>query len=639
LMAAMALAILCMAGPVWAADLTVDNGSTLSVPPDISYDNEYIDGILSQTAGTNTISNNLYLGYHYYPNTGGVYNLSGGTNQITGDLYIGVAGAAGGYNLGYKTGLGSLSATNEYIGLYGIGGINQTGGTNTASNLILLGVSSGGMGDYNQKGGTTTANLIELGYSTGSSGSYELYGVSSLFAASLSAPTQIVGVSGTGIFIQDIYSTNSSSQLIVGQESGTGTYSQVNGTNTVSSSLYLGYLSVSTGNYELGADGSSSASLSAPNQYIGYSGTGTFTQYGGTNTADTLTIATNLGSSGKYSLQGGTLTVGTITVNPGGSFYHTGGTLNGTLVDYGNFSYQGTGVFNGRLVLYNTPYFYSDFTAGDGLANYTNLTIGPGRLITLDGQGLDNSGTLTLAGGTLDGLGRLVNNGTMLASGTISGSGGFENNGFFLQSGNLTLDNIGDNINLATMNLAPSSQFTLGLDTQLSNGGNISLNDGFIGGPGVLYNNGSHGGTAGIITGPGRIDCDFYNRGLLSVPYGRTSITKPFVNTGIIQLENSGAMLQGGAIDNNGHGAIEGYGTVVNDINNAGRIEAIGSTLNLNGTVTNNAYGVLTSMSGKLFLSQGLANNAGTISLSGGAFDNNNQPMTNTGQHNSPFVL
>jgi hypothetical protein len=91
--------------------------------------------------------------------------------------------------------------------------------------------------------------------------------------------------------------------------------------------------------------------------------------------------------------------------------------------------------------------------------------------------------------------------------------------------------------------------------------------------------------------------------------------------------------LSGGTITNQGiNGKIEGYGRVTNNISNWARIEAVGSTLNLNGMVTNNAGAVLTSMSGKLFLSQGLANNAGSISLSGGAFDNNNKPLTNTGQ-------
>ncbi len=245
----------------------------------------------------------------------------------------------------------------------------------------------------------------------------------------------------------------------------------------------------------------------------------------------------------------------------------------------------------------------------------------------MNGQGLDNSGNLILAGGTLDGGGPLVNNATMSASGTISGSGGFTNNGSILQSGNLVLSNTGGNANSGTIDLSSGRQFTLSEGVSLSNLGTINLNKGVISGSGVLSND-----SLGTINGPGTIDSTFVNSGLLSVPYGSTSITKSFVNSGSIQLGNSGAKLMGGAIDNQATGVIEGYGTVDNDISNTGRIEAIGSTLNLTGTVTNNAEGVLTSMSGRLFLDQGLATNSGLISLSGGPFDNNNHSLTNTGQ-------
>ena len=58
--------------------------------------------------------------------------------------------------------------------------------------------------------------------------------------------------------------------------SGTGSFTQAGGINTVSN-LYLGYNSGAAGSYNL-SDGSQ---LSAHNAYVGYSGTGTFTQTGG----------------------------------------------------------------------------------------------------------------------------------------------------------------------------------------------------------------------------------------------------------------------------------------------------------------------------------------------------------------------
>ena len=59
------------------------------------------------------------------------------------------------------------------------------------------------------------------------------------------------------------------------------TFTQSGGSNTVSSTLYLGYNSDDSGSYTLTGTGF----LSAPTQFLGYCGTGTFTQSGGTNTA------------------------------------------------------------------------------------------------------------------------------------------------------------------------------------------------------------------------------------------------------------------------------------------------------------------------------------------------------------------
>ena len=54
----------------------------------------------------------------------------------------------------------------------------------------------------------------------------------------------------------------------------------------------------------------------------------TFIQLGGTNTANTLTVAG--AASGTYDLRGGTLKAGTIAVNPVGIFTQTGGQANVT---------------------------------------------------------------------------------------------------------------------------------------------------------------------------------------------------------------------------------------------------------------------------------------------------------------------
>ena len=59
---------------------------------------------------------------------------------------------------------------------------------------------------------------------------------------------------------------------------------QSGGTNSVAGYLYLGYNAGSSGTYNLSGSGLLSAGYS---EYIGYSGSGSFTQSGGTNSAST----------------------------------------------------------------------------------------------------------------------------------------------------------------------------------------------------------------------------------------------------------------------------------------------------------------------------------------------------------------
>src|SRR5205814_1513818 len=70
-----------------------------------------------------------------------------------------------------------------------------------------------------------------------------------------------------------------------------------------------------------------------------------------------------------------------------------------------------------------------------------------------------------------------------------------------------------------------------------------------------------------------------------------------------------------------------------NTVNNSGVIRAADGLLTLSGASSaNNAAGSIQAPTGAtIFYSQGLATNAGTISLSGGTFDNNALPLNNTG--------
>ena len=88
--------------------------------------------------------------------------------------------------------------------------------------------------------------------------------------------------------------------------------------------LNIGNASGSKGTYKL----SNSGQLSAPSEYIGNSGRGTFTQSGGTNTVGNLAIAQNSGSFGTYSLDGGLLNLSALQQGLGSAaFNFSGGTI------------------------------------------------------------------------------------------------------------------------------------------------------------------------------------------------------------------------------------------------------------------------------------------------------------------------
>ena len=88
-----------------------------------------------------------------------------------------------------------------------------------------------------------------------------------------SGATGIYDLSGSGLL--------SASNQYVGY-SGTGTFTQSGGTNSVYYNLYLGYDSGASGTYNLGD--TALLSCAVDDEVVGYGGTGTFTQSGGTNT-------------------------------------------------------------------------------------------------------------------------------------------------------------------------------------------------------------------------------------------------------------------------------------------------------------------------------------------------------------------
>ena len=183
------------------------------------------------------------------------YIINGGTTNVT--------------QLGETCGTLSLGSNA------GSGTVQMTGGSLSVISYECVGNS--GLGTFMQSGGTNNPGFngdLILAGNPGSSGSYNLSG-----SGLLSSPWESVGYSGRG------------------------TFTQSGGTNTMNSNmsqLDLGRYAGGSGAYNL----SGSGLLSAGTEYVGYSGTGTFTQSGGTNGTSSLYLGYNAGGSGTYNLSG-----------------------------------------------------------------------------------------------------------------------------------------------------------------------------------------------------------------------------------------------------------------------------------------------------------------------------------------------
>ena len=409
---------------------------------------------------------NHYVGYI----GAGTFTQSGGTNNISQGLYLGYTnGDIGTYIL---CGNGQLSAASEYVG-HDSGAtalFRQNGGGNMAGY-----VSIGSGGCYLLSGGTlsTSAGLSNQGVFDGGGGTAVVNAVSSIvdlsrgtlqnvgsMSMSLDAnslliipagfdPYKLFGnfssaglthyigttlnvpagqgfsgqgsindpvicqgtiasasfihlnngliLSGTGnvnlgagsLTVNDTASaiTNgllSTSYHYVGY-SGTGVFTQSGGVNTISAGLYLAFGSSDSGTYNLNGSGQLSAGAT---EFVGYSGAGTFAQSGGTNSitsyywpgnAGGLYLGANAGGSGTYNLSGsGQVSASSEFVGCSGS---------------GTFKQSGGSNSGNSLVL-----FLGNSAGGSGTYNLS----GNGHLSAPGGEsvGVSGTGTFSQSGGT-----------------------------------------------------------------------------------------------------------------------------------------------------------------------------------------------------------------------------------------------
>lgn len=366
-----------------------------------------------------------------FANSGG-FVQAGGTNQVNGGVVLG--GAATGTG-SYILNGGNLTISIDMgVGDTGVGTFNQTAGTCSVSQVLFVGTNGGstgtftlggagllsagfedvgddGKGTFNQAGGvhSITANLA-VGVNPGSSGTFNLSG------GSLGAAGEIIGVQNaapdTALFAQTggtntiagngnlliaqmpgsvgSYTIDTSAgpsmltagSIIVGYN-GSGSFTHTAGSVTIANRLTLGYLGGSHGTYTL-AGGTLTAGSAGPemiNELIGFGGTGTFVQSGGTHQVKGDThLGGGVTGNGTYTLSGGQFTVnGNISVGDAGTgtFNHTGGALSvfqGLLVasnagSIGTYYLSGPSTGAGASTV--SAFFASIGNAGKGAFNQT----------------------------------------------------------------------------------------------------------------------------------------------------------------------------------------------------------------------------------------------------------------------------
>jgi len=354
-----------------------------------------------------------------------LFNWTTGTLNLTNsDLLVGPTGLLGAsLNLGAGKALGiSGTITNN-------GTINLTGGTLTTGSFTR----SGNLGLFNWTAGTlnVTNGSVEIDNSANAN-----LATSLMFGAGQSlsvSGVETIGGSGTGSLTQSGGSNtiNGADALTLGGANGstgtytlsggtlssfgfeyvgfdgTGNFNHSGGTNEINFgySLYVGYGADSNGTYTLSGSGSL---ITTGNEYVGAAGIGNFNQSSGSNSMSEggiLCVGQQAGSSGSYSLSGGTLSAANIYVGgsdagPGGTGVLTvsgSGYLNSTAATITVYNTAGSGLnVNGGTVNAAALNLIGTYTQTAGSATYGHIT-GGGQMAVSGGQVIltdDTSGHL-----------------------------------------------------------------------------------------------------------------------------------------------------------------------------------------------------------------------------------------------------
>ncbi|HEY2882917.1 MAG TPA: PEP-CTERM sorting domain-containing protein [Pirellulales bacterium] len=366
-------------------------------------------------------------------------------------------------------------------------------------------------------------------------------------ANNLSAQTQYIGISNP----------------VLGQLSAVGKFVQTGGINTVGD-LFLGYNPLDSGTYQLGGTGA----LAAGSETIGFGGTGTFQQTGGSNTLTTdLRIGSVGGATGSYSLGGGALQAGgNVTV---------GNALGG----HGTLSISGTGTLkvSGALTV---------SALGSASQSGGAVTVTGANGVTINSTG-GGSGGYSLSGGTLSvsSLKLAASAGTTgslaISGGSVSVGNNFEYVGF---NGTGTVNHSGGTNTAGFGLLLGSGNGSLGT-YNLSGAGALGVNNG-IEVVGYFHGTGVFNQTGGTNSGISSFDLGQSNggNGTYNLSGGTATVSGNVDvggsglaagGTGVLNVSGAGALSVGAALT--------AYNTTGSKINFTGGSIST-AALNFNGT-------------------------------------------------------
>ncbi len=393
-------------------------------------------------------SQNTYIGYD------GAGTLSLASNHIsrhvvTDSLYLGYgSNGRGVYVIATENAdaVGVLTVTNDaYLGYEGSGEVRQYGGAVNISDTVYLGSALESFGQYRIQNASLTAASLHVGSTSGGRGVFRLHGSGSLsvvdeiihgsgafeqFAGTHSISGGLV-IHGGGLFQDNegVFHRGgaywlaggvlNAANVVIFRTSHTTFNAELfqdGGENNVSGNLYLGQFPTTGGVgglYEL-----VSGSLVVEGYaYIGNSGTGFFSQVGGSNTLTSLYLGNNASGEGDYHLNGGFLypTEEIIGNSGSGEFLQSGGTHSvHTKLRVGAF--DGTGSFDMQNGILEVG---QELIVG----SLGSMKIGGGT-VSADTVNLTEAKAFDFVGGKLAAStiqGNLVNTGGTLATGFSPG--------------------------------------------------------------------------------------------------------------------------------------------------------------------------------------------------------------------------